>query len=415
MENQNVIAAVHDVARDHKTSILLIDDNPIDRLTILRSLKKIPDQHFEIVESETCREGIALALTHQFDCIVVDHYLLDGNSLDVLSELKEHHLEDKIPVVVLTGKGDELVATRVMKAGASDYIPKDKATAVFLKRSIDNAIEGARLRSALQAKHVALRETNALLLEKTSEVESFYHNVSHELKTPLTAAREFASLLIEEVAGSLNKEQKEYAQICIDNCDRATFYINSLLDLIRSDTGKLDLDSAPVHVKSILEDAIKNVLPTADKKLIRIKLSVKTHIDYLRADDKRIYQVLINLLNNAIKFTDEGGTITVKAYDNLPRRDGVIISVKDNGRGIHPNNLDKIFDRYYQADTLNADNPHSLGIGLHLCQTIVEMHGGDIEVQSGLGMGSTFIVTIPCWLGEQTSVVPRFVQSQTKE
>ncbi|MFT5453410.1 MAG: signal transduction histidine kinase [Enterobacterales bacterium] len=377
-------------------NILLIDEDHISRKMIEKSLNKLPNSSYRLEISKINREGIAKAISEHIDCIIINHDNSSDGCIFLLEKLRDHNFLDVMPVIFFTSSDDQLTLARILKAGANDYLLKEKINTATLKKSIDSVISDARMRAELNTKNSIIEKTTQHLQNKTNELESFYHNVSHELKTPLTSIREFSSMLLDEVAGPLNKSQKEYARICIDSCDRAANYINSLLDLIRCDAGSLKIEPSKVLVKSIVDDAVSLVKQTLPKNSVKIKYSIRTKKEFIHADRDKILQVLINLINNAVKNSNDGSVVSISVRDAMPTRDEVIIKVKDTGNGIHPNKLDHIFERNFQLENLEPGTYEPIEMGLYLSQKIVERHHGEIFVESSLGAGSTFAITLPC-------------------
>jgi PAS domain S-box-containing protein len=240
-----------------------------------------------------------------------------------------------------------------------------------------------------------LEQTNRDLTKRSEEIQYFYHTLSHELKTPLTAAREFVSIVIDGLAGELNATQLNYLGIAKKSCTELAVYINDLLDATRLDTGKLHLELKAASLAAIIHRAIAIMEPVAAGKKIRLSEELDTRLMDVMVDESRIMQILTNLLNNALKFTFEGGTIIVKLAEYSKSSECVQISVTDNGCGIPKDKIDNLFHRFYQIKNGDATPEKGVGLGLYLCRQLVLMHGGNIWVKSTLGQGSTFSFTIP--------------------
>lgn len=257
----------------------------------------------------------------------------------------------------------------------------------------------ARSTQALWAHQAHLEESNRALERRNQEIQRFYHAASHELKTPLTAAREFSSLLIDEIPGALNEDQSEYLGYVLESCDQLTRYINDMLDLSRMETGKLAIQPEPVDLNALLTRMLDVLAPSVEKEEIQLVSKIDDGIPPVMADEQRICQVLANLVNNSIKFTPSGGTVRVVARV-LPEDPSLVeISVADSGIGIDPADQAYIFDRLFQSgiesDTAQDTNSRSgLGLGLSICREIIHLHGGTIRVDSAVGKGATFTFTL---------------------
>jgi len=240
-----------------------------------------------------------------------------------------------------------------------------------------------------------LRQSNQDLLTKNQEIQNFYHTLSHELKTPLTSAREFVSIVMDGVAGAVNETQLEYLGIAKESCDQMRVCIDDLMDATRLETGKMTLELKGAALGPLLQRVITSMVPIAAEKEIALKLELEPELPELPIDENRIAQVLTNLLNNAIKFTPTRGKIVVRAATCAPSPNLVQISVNDTGRGIAPEEQLRVFDRLYQIKAGDATTKQGVGLGLYLCRELVQLHGGTIWVESRVGQGSTFHFVLP--------------------
>ncbi|HYY98037.1 MAG TPA: PAS domain S-box protein [Pyrinomonadaceae bacterium] len=221
--------------------------------------------------------------------------------------------------------------------------------------------------------------------------DEFLATLSHELRTPLTAILGWSRLLR---GGGVNTEAAERALESIErNADAQKQLIDDILDVSRIVSGKLRLDVRPVSVVSVIEAAVDAVRPAADAKGIELGVDIGSRMGALNADPSRLQQVVWNLLSNAVKFTRRGGRVEVSA-ERLD--DAVRVRVSDTGRGIEPDFLPYVFDRFRQADSSTTRTHGGLGLGLSIVRHIVESHGGTVTAESGgKGLGATFTVTLP--------------------
>jgi PAS domain S-box-containing protein len=247
-----------------------------------------------------------------------------------------------------------------------------------------------------------VERTNSDLRRKNDEIQNFYHTLSHELKTPLTSAREFISIVIDGLAGGLNDTQREYLRIAMDSCNQLRVCINDLLDATRLETGKLSIELKPTAIGELAQRVVTTLLPAATGKRIKLSCDVETGLAPVELDDSRITQVITNLVNNALKFTEAGGEITVSVGASAEKENFVEVSVTDTGRGIPDTQTDRIFDRLYQVKTGDASTEQGVGLGLFICRELVRLHGGDICVESTVGKGSTFTFELPMKAPEES-------------
>jgi signal transduction histidine kinase len=179
-------------------------------------------------------------------------------------------------------------------------------------------------------------------------------------------------------------------------------YINDFLDVTRLQTGKLIIRPAFLSVEKVVSKAIASISPTAQKKQILLTHQIEPDMPELQIDEKRMMQVLINLLSNALKFTPKGGEVCVKVSQDPNNSEFILVSVSDTGRGIEPEHLERIFERLYQVHNSDSMTDGGLGLGLNICKELVNLHGGKIWVKSQPGGGSIFFFTIPKHLPKKT-------------
>ncbi len=236
----------------------------------------------------------------------------------------------------------------------------------------------------------ALTEKNEAL-EKVSRLrEDFVHHVSYELRSPLTNIIGFAQLLGTETVGALNEKQRDYASHILSSSGALLAIINDILDLATIDNGALALDLAEVDVAATIAEAAAGLGDRLTESRLTLQVDIAPQTGPLRADGKRLRQVLFNLLSNAIGFSQPGQTITVSA--GRIGRD-VRITVADQGRGIPPEVKDKVFDRF-ESHPLGSRH-RGVGLGLSIVRSIVELHGGRVELDSEPGQGTRVTAVFP--------------------
>lgn len=231
------------------------------------------------------------------------------------------------------------------------------------------------------------------VLEVASRHKSeFLANMSHELRTPLNAVIGFSEVLQERMFGELNDKQAEYVQDILASGRHLLSLINDILDLSKVEAGRMELELAPFHLPAALESALTLLRERATRHGVTLGLEVDERLAEFVGDERKIRQVVLNLLSNAVKFTPEGGRVEVRALleDTVVR-----ISVTDTGAGIAPEDQAKIFEAFSQVGTDQARKHEGTGLGLTLTRRFVELHGGEISVESAVGKGSTFAFTLP--------------------
>jgi signal transduction histidine kinase len=252
----------------------------------------------------------------------------------------------------------------------------------------------------LQVEERTRELTNALarLDEKSRELEAASHhkseflaNMSHELRTPLNAISGFSQVLRKRMHGDINDKQAEYLDEILASSRDLLTLIDDVLDLSKVEAGQIELEVAPFSLRVALERGLVVVGERAAKDDVRVSLNADPGIDTVTGDERRVRQVILNLLWNAVKFTPAGGAVEVGAA----RRDGEVrISVSDTGPGIAPEDQARIFEEFQQA-AAGREQREGTGLGLALSKRLVELHGGRVWVESEPGNGSTFIFTLP--------------------
>nr|QNO53061.1 adaptive-response sensory-kinase SasA [Methanosarcinales archaeon ANME-1 ERB6] len=233
---------------------------------------------------------------------------------------------------------------------------------------------------------------NERLKELDKLKSDFVSMVSHELKTPLAAMRTSAQVL--EAADIATETKREMLDIILRNIDRQTNLVNDLLDLSRIESGRLELKFESVSLDSVIADSIESVKQAASEEGIKLDVELPADLASVKGDREKLTQVVINLLNNAIKFTPRSGEIVIKARELNGQ---VEVKVSDTGIGIPPEDLDMVFDKFYQVDSTLTREAGGTGLGLAICKGIIEAHNGHIMAESELGKGSTFIFRVDKW------------------
>jgi signal transduction histidine kinase/GAF domain-containing protein len=239
----------------------------------------------------------------------------------------------------------------------------------------------------------------AVLRDVTREIEAdrtkrqFVSDVSHELRTPLTVVKGHIDLLLMGIHGPLNEQQTEMLSTAKTNARRLMELINDILDISRFEGGKIELSFEPLQMSEIVHDVVQSLRLEAEKKQMSITMDVPDTLPYVDADRRRLTQVVINLVSNAVKYTFDGGSIAIRAY--LTPSNLLQLEVEDTGVGMSPEQLQKLFQPFYRADNPLRDRSGGTGLGLSIAKSLVELHGGEMWVTSELGKGSTFSFALP--------------------
>jgi PAS domain S-box-containing protein len=253
---------------------------------------------------------------------------------------------------------------------------------------------------AIIVRDVTERRKIAIILDearwdRTRLQEKFLSHVSHELRTPLTAIYFFTTNVLDGLLGDLTPEQREHLTFALDNVKQLKDMVSDLLDITRVETHKLNVEPQHTSPVKLIAEALSTCRTNAAAKNISLRSDVKPDLPFVWADPARVRQILINLIDNGIKFTPEGGTITVESRPIVEGEGFLCLSVSDTGCGISPANREAIFDRLAQVKSRAEASRSGLGLGLFIARELVSRHAGRIWVESQLGHGSTFCFTLP--------------------
>jgi signal transduction histidine kinase len=229
-------------------------------------------------------------------------------------------------------------------------------------------------------------------LRALDELKSqFLSNVSHELRTPLTSIKGYADNLLDGVVGELDERQRRYMERISQTSEWLVKMINDLLNLSRIEAGRIEFNPTNLSLYSLMEEMVFEFTNMTRKKGVSLSLNCPSDLSVF-ADGDKLREIITNLVDNAIKFTPSGGEVTLQAED---REKYVDISVEDTGIGIPPESVDEIFDRFHQVQRKERGSREGTGIGLAIVKSLVELHGGNVTVQSEIGKGSRFTVALP--------------------
>jgi PAS domain S-box-containing protein len=307
---------------------------------------------------------------------------VEGRSIDDLRPLTERLFADPETVMEHLAPSDGEVGERSVAIVAQTW-PQERQLALF---AAPVRSDGRELGTLYGFRDVTQeRELDRMKTE-------FVSQVSHELRTPLTAIKGFTDLMLDGDAGDVNEEQTEYLGIVKSNADRLVALINDLLDVSRIEAGRIQLKPARLDLGPILEMVVATMRPLVEGKSQTLGLTVADDLPAAWGDHDRVVQVATNLVSNAHKYTQAGGSIEVSA-----RAGGgfITVAVRDNGMGISPEDQARLFTRFFRVDNSLTREIGGTGLGLSIVKSIVEMQGGTVTLESAPGAGSTFAFTVP--------------------
>jgi signal transduction histidine kinase len=399
-------------------TVLVIDDQPDNVKLLLDFLSK---KGFKMLVAHDGKEGIRMAELTQPDLILLDVTMPEMDGFEVCQALKNHEKTQGIPVIFMTARTEIVDKLKGFEVGAADYITKPFQFEEVLAR-VTSHLKLRKLQTQLLQKNQQLQEEithrkqvemsleteKKALVERTTELkvvnaqlaravklkDEFLANVSHELRTPLHTILTIAEGLQEEAYGPLNQQQCRYLRTQEESGRHLLSLINDILDLSKIEVDKLSLELDIVSVNEVCQASLRLIKEQALRKRIKILAHLEPTVKKIQADQRRLKQILVNLLGNAVKFTPESGSITLEVSGDA--KQGVAqFSVQDTGIGIAKEELENIFKAFVQLDSGLNRAQDGTGLGLSLVYHLTELHNGHISVESEIGKGSRFTVSLP--------------------
>lgn len=372
---------------NRKIKVLLVEDDDDDYVIVRDYFDEIGNSRYELERVASYDEAVALA-PECYDVCLLDYRLGSHDGIELMQELWAKNF--KCPMIMLTGQVDNEIDRMAMKAGAADYLIKDQINPANLERAMRYSIQQRQFADE-RINHVREQIARKQAEDANQAKDDFLAVLSHELRTPLNSMLGWARLL------KSNKGNDELFDKAVDAIERSavvqTKFVEDLLDITRIVNGSIRLSMRPVGLNSILEVAVNGLRPTADAKKIALKEELVAEDVKIFGDPERIHQVITNILSNAVKFTPEGGAVSVAA---TVEDENATVSVTDSGEGIEAEFLPRVFDRYKQAHNSTTNRKGGLGLGLAIVKHLIDIHNGTITVASdGPGTGTTFTFSLP--------------------
>ena len=403
-----------------KVNILIVDDRPENLLALEAILEPLNEN---LVRANSGAEALRELLLREFAVILLDVQMPGMNGLETAQYIKAREKSKSIPILFLTAiNKEESYVFKAYEVGAVDYLFKPfdpeilrSKVAVFVdlwRKQMQIQRQEERIRQSdkreLELRHrTTLLETEARSAEELARVNDelqrrqyeleraitarsrFYASMSHELRTPINAVLGYSTLMLDGIYGTLNDKQREGLERTHRAAKHLLELVNDVLDLSKIEAGKIELAMQPVQFPTLIEDLFVTVAPFAAENKTKLDLSMDGPPVTIVSDPRRVRQVLLNLVSNAIKF---GAGNPVRVISRATAEGGVQIEVRDSGAGIAEEDMTRIFDEFVQ---LGDSQQPGTGLGLPISRRLVELLGGTLELESEVGKGSCFRVTLP--------------------
>ena len=357
-------------------TILVIDDEEAIRDSCSQVLTKAG---YRTQTAQDGNAGLRKITEAKPDLVLVDLKMPGMSGMELLEKIAE--IDPSIISVVITGYATIESAVEAMKRNAYDFLPKPftpDQLRIVIKRGLERrrlAIESERLRR-----------------EKHMMQENFITLVSHQLRSPLASVRQYFSIIREGFAGDVTDKQKQIIETASKYLDDLMQLINDWLDMARIDSGRITEKFEPVALETILLEILELVKPLAEAGKVTLGLRLSSDTPAVYGDRDSLKQAITNLMNNAIQYNREGGTVVISTRE---QSDEVVVEISDTGIGISRDNLPFIFDEFFRVKSNQTQRVSGSGLGLPITKRIIEAHNGRIQVDSELGKGTTFTITLP--------------------
>ena len=361
--------------------VLLVEDSRV-YAQLVEDMLEESRAGFTVVHCRGIAEAAGLLADEQFDCVLMDLGLPDAEGLTGMRRLLE--LAPAVPVVVLTGRDDDEVGIDAVKEGAQDYLVKSRSDGPLIARAIRYAIERKLV-------ELELADRAAQIQAFAERQRDFVASASHELRTPLTSILGYLEIVLEDDEANFS-QQRGHLEVAYRNSRRLLSLVEDLLTVNKLESGNLGLDLDDVPVADLVRAAEEVGMGLCARAGLTLRIAPASPGVLIRADRARVVEVLDNLIGNAVKFTPEGGEVSL---ETRVEDDHVVLEVTDTGIGIAAEDLPNVFDRFFRSpDSVRMAIPGT-GLGLSIARSLIELQGGDINVTSSVGNGTTFTATLP--------------------
>ena len=400
-------------------NVLLVEDDPDYAEFVKLSLADADLTSFQLEHVDCLAAARDRLEGNDYDVILLDLGLPDACDFEALSQVREQRPE--LPVVVLTGNSDPCVGVEAASMGAHDYLYKGDSSARTLERVLRYTFRRQQLfrqlhtaNESLDHKNGQLEQVNALLDQKNARLAQLYEtahqfvdNVSHDFRTPLAVIKEYVSIIHDGLAGQITGQQRQYLAIVNDRADDLAIMVDDMLDVSRLEAGLLSV----WRRDSRISDVFAHVRPVLERKAavkeVALELSIDEDLPVVYCDPEKVGRVIVNLAVNGIKFSGNGGSVRLWARRGTNQSE-ITIGITDEGPGISPENLERIFDRFHQIEDATRSSAKGFGLGLSITRELIHLNLGEMNVESELGKGSTFSFSVP--VSKPEELVARYLE-----
>lgn len=401
-----------------RPTVVVIDDDAALRVMVREVLEQAG---FEVEEAEDGEQGLATIKGVLPDIVLLDVMMPKLDGFELCTQLRRHPKFSHLPVVMITGLEDVQSINRAFEIGATHFVTKP-INWTLLAHQVRYGLRNSRLEHELLESDHALRARIVELEEARQELERQHRNLllmteqlrtatdqanaanqakseflaamSHELRTPLNAIIGFSEIIQNQILGPIgNPKYQEFARDIFSSGHNLLQLINNILDLTKIESGKAMLIEDGIDVFDRTKSVLKMVEEEANGRNVKLELECPDELPNLHADRRKLKQILISLLANAIKFSNPGGKVVIKIWCGMAS--GHVFQIIDTGIGITRDDIPRALAKFGQVDSNLNRKYEGAGLGLPLTKGLVELHGGCLDLQSDLGVGTTVTVRFP--------------------
>lgn len=361
-------------------SVLLIDDDEDDYLITNRVVERIPESRFMLDWCSSFEQAKELIAGGAYDIYLVDYQLGEHTGFELLSMAEPEKRQE--PFILLTGANDRKIEKRAVELGASDFLVKGSFDSELLSRSLNYAL-GRKQAEAQRIQH---------LIELNQAKDEFISVASHQLRTPATSVKQYIGMVLEGMFGELSDPQKEILSKAYDSNERQLKIVSDLLKVARVDAGKVILRETETDINQLVADVVREEADITKERGQRVVFQPAESSTLAWVDRDTIRMVFENLIDNASKYSERDTTIhvTVSALESSVR-----VEIRDEGVGIDQKDSSRLFEKFSRIHNPLSTQAEGSGLGLYWAKKVVDLHSGIIEVDSELGKGTAFLVTLP--------------------
>lgn len=366
----------------NQINILIVDDNE-DNLVLLEAILDNPE--YNLIKAFSGEEALAMLSSLEFALIIMDVQMPGLSGLEVAKIIKQDQNARRVPIIFVTANATlSKMILQGYQLGAVDYIFKP----------IDSEILSAKVAvfAELFKKNKEVEIAREIAVKANEAKSKFLAIISHEIRNPISGIIGLADLILDT---ELSEEQRSYSESIISSSKNVLTIINDLLDLSKIEASKLKLEESEFSLRQVIEQLVTLFSSTLKNKNLELVILINPNVPFLvKSDSVRVYQILTNLVSNAIKFTEQGTIkVTAKLIEETQKEVVIKFTVSDTGKGIAKANQSLLFEPYIQEDLSITRKFGGTGLGLSICKKLVELMQGEISLESEIGQGTTFFFT----------------------